>query len=716
MSELPSTTDAPDRLTTDDRSRELVGRMTIGEKVSQLLYTAPAIERLGIPAYNWWNECLHGLARAGRATVFPQTIGIAASFNRDLTRRVADTIATEARARHHATARETGGHTGQYQGLTFWTPNINIFRDPRWGRGQETWGEDPFLTAELATQFVKGLQGEHPNYLKVAACAKHFAVHSGPEELRHEFDAHVGPRDLWETYLPAFERLVAEGVESVMGAYNRVNGEPACAHTTLLGDILRDQWGFEGHVVSDCWAIKDFHLHHKVTKSAVESAALAINQGCDLNCGEAYSALLGAIDQGLVDEETIDRSVTRLMRTRIKLGQFDDPESVPFTSTSEDVAECDTHRRLALETASESIVLLKNNGVLPLREDLRRIFLVGPNAASIDALLGNYSGLGRSLITLAEGLCDRLPARATLEYRHGYQLHTANTNPVDWSPHEAENADVTIFAAGLSILLEGEEGEALASHLAGDREDIRLPHSQVEGINNILRTGARVVLVLFSGSPIALGDLAERVDAIVWVGYPGCEGGRAVAEMLYGDTNPAGRLPVTWPKSVDDLPDFEDYAMAGRTHRYATTEPAYPFGFGLSYSEFEYRAVWIDETAVDADSVLTVTAEVANMSDRDGDEVVQVYTRRLDADEHAPRQSLRGFERVRIPANDTTRVEFQVPAKLLAEAGETGERVVHPGTYDVIVAGQAPTPAGPGPGITTRFEVCGPSVKPTVAE
>ncbi len=688
-----------------ERVAALVAEMTLDEKLSQLSYQSAAIERLGIHEYNWWNECLHGLARAGRATVFPQTIGLAATFDRELCRRVADTIATEARARYHATIRATGGSSGQYQGLTFWTPNINIFRDPRWGRGQETWGEDPFLTAELASAFVHGLQGDDPDYLKVAACAKHYAVHSGPEAARHRFDARVNHRDLWETYLPAFERLVAEGVESVMGAYNRVNGHAACAHPELLVDILRNRWGFSGHVVSDCWAINDFHMHHGLTGSAMESAALAVNSGCDLNCGEAYESMRKAIDAGLVSEATIDQSVTRLLKTRMRLGQFDPPESVPFSNYPIQVIECDEHRELARQAASHSVVLLKNRSVLPFKPELKRIFLVGPNAASIDALLGNYSGLGKSLVTLAEGLSERLPDDATLEYRQGYQLYTPNLNPIDWSPHESSRAELTVFAGGLSNILEGEEGEAIASPLAGDRGDISLPECQAEGIRKLAERGNPIVLVLFSGAPIALGDIADLVDAVIWVGYPGCEGGRAVAQTMFGDINPAGRLPMTWPVSSDDLPAFEDYSMQGRTYRYATKAPLYPFGYGLSYSTFEYETISVSSEGLTAGAAMSVDVSIRNMSDRDGEEVVQLYTRRIDADAGAPLLSLRAFDRVQISAGEAASVSLTIDAEMLREADNSGERVLHAGQYEVIVAPCAPVQGHEDSGLRKTFTV-----------
>jgi len=474
-----------------ERIDALLAQLTLEEKCSLLRHDAPAIERLGIPAYNWWNEALHGVGRSGLATVFPQAIGMAATFNAALVETVADAISSEARAKHHAAARR--GSRQQYQGLTFWTPNINIFRDPRWGRGQETWGEDPFLTGELGAAFVRGLQGNHPQYLKTAACAKHYAVHSGPEKDRHTFDARPPRKDFEETYLPAFKRLVDEGVESVMGAYNRVYGEPCCGSELLLRKILRERWGFKGHVVSDCWAIRDFHTNHKVTASVEESAALALKNGCDLNCGSVYcDALLDAVNMGLCGEEDVDAALRNLLRTQFKLGLFDPEELVPHASIPLEVVNCPAHRELALAAAAESLVLLKNRDkALPVRPDDRYMLVVGPHAASVEALMGNYFGLGARMTTVLEGIATAAPPELRVEFRKGCLVDQPNPNDIDWSTFEASNADVVIAAMGIDGNIEGEEGDAIQSAHRGDRVDCGLPENQLAYLRKIAGTIAQ---------------------------------------------------------------------------------------------------------------------------------------------------------------------------------------------------------------------------------
>jgi beta-glucosidase len=573
--------------TLQERVRDLVSCMTLEEKVSQMVYDAPAIERLGIPAYNWWNECLHGVGRAGVATVFPQAIGLAATWDTDLIYRVATAISDEARAKHHEALRR--GIHKQYLGLTFWSPNVNIFRDPRWGRGQETWGEDPFLTGEMGAAFVRGLQGDHPKYMKTAACAKHYAVHSGPEKDRHAFNAVVSRRDLYATYLPAFKKLVTEAkVEAVMGAYNRLLGEPCCASQLLLGEILRGQWDFQGHVVSDCWALNDIHTSHQVTQDAAESAALALKAGCDIECGATYAYLGEAVERGLITEADIDRSLVRTLTTRFKLGMFDPPSEVPYASIPMSVVGCEAHRQLAYEAAAKSVVLLKNkDNILPIGDQVRSIFITGPTAANVDILLGNYFGLNTTLTTLLEGIVGCVPEGIRIEYHPGCQLTAPNAIPISWAPFMAERSDLTIACMGTSPLMEGEQGASILSAQEGDRSDIALPESQAAYIRAIAARGAKIVLVLTGGSPIALGELADLVQAVVFVWYPGQEGGKAVADVLFGQAVPSGKLPLTFPRSLDDLPPFEDYNMAGRTYRYSTAEPLYPFGFGLSYSRFE---------------------------------------------------------------------------------------------------------------------------------
>ncbi len=683
----------------EQRIDDLIGRMPLAVKASQLLYKSPAVPALGIPEYNWWNECLHGVARAGRATVFPQAIGLAATFDQDLAGRVAAAIALEGRAKHHAAAR--AGNRSQYRGLTFWTPNINIFRDPRWGRGHETYGEDPHLTAEMGTAFVKGLQGDDPTYLKAAACAKHYAVHSGPEGKRHEFDAKVDDKDLFETYLPAFEALAKAGVESFMGAYNRVNGEPCNGSQRLLAEILRGAWGFQGHVVSDCWAVNDFHGGHKLTKDAAESAAMAVKAGCDLNCGNAYLHLLEAVDRGLLTEADIDRALRRLLRTRFRLGMFDPPRRVPLANAKLSVVGCARHRDLAREVARKSLVLLKNDrGLLPLRPDLGKIYLVGANATSVDALLGNYYGANDRLVTVAEGIIGRAPEGTTVEYRPGCMLDQENRNPIDWSAGEADHADVTIAVLGLTNMHEGEEGESLLTVAQGDKETLDLPACQLAFLRKLRKVGKPLVLVLTGGSPVIVPD--DLADAILWIWYPGQEGGNAVAEVLFGDHAPAGRLPVTFPQSLDQLPPFEDYAIAkaGRTYRYLAAEPQYPFGFGLSYTTFAYNGIRLSGDTVRAGEGIVADVTVANTGGRAAEEVVQLY---LCGQEQAggPPRKLVGFRRVAIPAGESATVTFAAAPEQLATVNEQGEREHVPGRYRLVAGGACPIPRSAALGAAT---------------
>jgi beta-glucosidase len=563
------------------RVDDLVARMTLPEKVSQMVHAAPPIERLGVPEYNWWNECLHGVGRAGIATVFPQAIGLAATWNLDLMAQVATAISDEARAKHHAALHQ--GERGIYQGLTFWTPNINIFRDPRWGRGQETYGEDPYLTARMGVTFVKGLQGDDPRYLKLVATPKHFAVHSGPEHARHHFNAIADARDLRLTYLPAFEACVREaGAVSVMGAYNRTNGEPCCASPTLLGKLLRDEWGFEGYVVSDCWAIGDIYKHHQVVGTLPEAAALAVNAGCDLNCGEAFAALLIAERQALIDEATIDRAVRRLFTARFRLGMFDPPERVPYARLPISVNDSSEHRALALRAARESIVLLKNTGgLLPLSKGIQRIAVIGPNADDPLVLLGNYNGTPSSSVTPLAGIRAKAP-RAEVSYARGCDIIDEGVTDYAEAIRSAERADVVLFFAGISQRIEGEEGqeEGVGGGMRskGDRTDINLPVVQDDLLRMLHATGKPIVLVLLNGSALAVNWADENLPAIVEAWYPGEEGGTAIADVLFGDYNPGGKLPVTFYQAAADLPPFEYYRMEGRTYRYFRGRPLYPFG------------------------------------------------------------------------------------------------------------------------------------------
>ncbi len=676
------------------RARDLVSRMTLEEKVSQMVHDAAAIPRLGVPAYDWWNECLHGVARAGRATVFPQAIGLGATFDTDLMHRVATAISDEARAKHHASAR--AGHRDRYRGLTFWTPNVNIFRDPRWGRGQETYGEDPFLTATMGTAFVRGLQGDHPRYLKVAATGKHFAVHSGPEGERHTFDAIASVKDMEETYFPAFEALVEAGVEAVMCAYNRVNGEVACGSDFLLRETLRERWGFEGHVVSDCWAIRDFDEHHEVTADNTESAALALEKGTHLNCGNSYPSLLEAVERGLVTEADIDASLVTLLMTRFKLGLFDPEERVPYAAIEVGVVASPEHRRLARQAAVESLVLLKNEGgLLPLAKDLQKVYVTGPLAADAAVLLGNYSGVSSDLATLLEGVVGKVAPATMVSYRQGSLLDRENVNPIDWYSGVAESADVTLAVMGINNLLEGEEGAAIASPGKGDRFDISLPENQLVFLRKIREKAPKLVVILLGGSPMLLSEVHEMADAVLLAWYPGEEGGRAVADVLFGDEAPSGRLPITFPKSLDQLPAYDDYSMAGRTYRYMTEEPFYPFGFGLSYTSFEYDSLELSPAALSTEQAATgegveVRVEVTNRGPIAGDEVVQLYVSDLEASVAVPLASLAGFTRIHLKPGQSRTVELALPVKALELVDDAGRRVLEPGAFAVTVGGASP--------------------------
>lgn len=677
-------------LSLSERIEDLLSRLTLEEKAGIMLYDAKSIDRLDIPAYNWWNECLHGVARAGRATVFPQAISLAATFDVNLVKRIADAIGDEGRAKHHAAVRN--GIRAQYLGLTFWTPNINIFRDPRWGRGQETYGEDPFLTARMGVAFVQGLQGDHPKYMKAAGCAKHFAVHSGPEGVRHQFNAECSEQDLWETYLPAFEALVVEGgVEAVMGAYNRTNGEPCCAHSLLMEDILRGKWKFEGHYVSDCWALRDFHEHHKITKDVYESCALAIKKGCDLNCGNSYEFVLEAVNRGLLKESDIDVSIRRLLRAWFRLGFFDPPEENPYTQIPDNIVGCQKHRQLALESAEKSIVLLKNEKELLPLKPTDSFMLTGTNAASVDMLLGNYFGVSDHVTTIVEGIAKRLPAWKRMEYRSALRPEVPNENPQDWVFFEAGRYDLVVAVLGLSPWMEGEEGDAIATRECGDRPDPCLPPHQYDYLCALKETGTKIVLILCGGSSMILGKAAELADAILWIGYPGESGGEAVAKVLFGEVAPSGKLPITFYKSVDDLPPFEDYSMEGRTYRFMDTEPEFPFGFGLSYTQFSVDNLQqAPENSPKGKRDFTV--DVANTGPVAGEEVVQLYVRSPEAGFRTPRSSLRAFHRVKLPAGESKQLRFSLDEAAFAMINGEGEKVILPGTYEVVTSLASPGP------------------------
>ena len=663
------------------RAEKLVSQMTIEEQASQLTYNAPAIDRLNIPAYNWWNEALHGVARAGTATVFPQAIGLAAMFDEDAQMRMGDIIATEGRAKYNM--QSAAGDRDIYKGLTFWSPNINIFRDPRWGRGHETYGEDPYLTGRMGTAFVRGVQGDG-KYLKAAACAKHFAVHSGPEATRHGFDAQVSQKDLRETYLPAFEMLVREAdVEAVMGAYNAVNGEPSCASPTLSG-ILRDEWGFEGHMVSDCWAISDIHQFLHVTSTAPESAALALKNGCDLNCGHTYLQLLIALQEGRIEPEMITRSCVRLMATRIRLGMFDDDceyDDIPYS-----VCDCKEHAAVAHELAQKSMVLLKNDGVLPLRRDsVRTIAVIGPNADSRECLLGNYNGTPARAVTFLEGIRAAAGEDIRIVYSQGCHLFKDRSNVLAQPDNllaEAEAAarmaDVVILCVGLDGTLEGEQGDASNEYGAGDKPGIELPDSQKKLIERVIAAGKPVVTVLGIGSAVSL----DAGNALLCAWYPGQAGGTALADILFGRVSPSGKLPLTFYRDISDVPDFEDYSMTGRTYRYFAGTPLYPFGYGLSYASFAYS------DAEYADGALSVT--VKNTGSMAAEEIVEVYIRPENSKWAVPNHSLCAFARVSLAPGETARVALPIADRAFDVIDNEGRRVRDTDRYTLFVGGSQP--------------------------
>lgn len=645
-----------------ERAEALVDEMTVEEQASQLRYDAPSVPRLGIPAYNWWNEGLHGLARSGVATMFPQAIGMAAMFDTELVEKAGDITSTEARAKYNAYTKY--GDRDIYKGLTLWAPNINIFRDPRWGRGHETYGEDPFLTAENGKAYVRGLQGDS-EVMKTAACAKHFAVHSGPESIRHEFNAEATPKDMEETYLPAFEALVKDAkVESVMGAYNRVNGEGSCASKFLMGKLR--EWGFDGYFVSDCWAIRDFHEHHGLTKNAVESAALALTAGCDVNCGCTYVNVLAALDEGLVTKEDIRTACVHLMRTRIRLGMFD--EKTEFDNIPYNIVACDEHKKVSLECAEKSMVLLKNNGILPINESsVKTIAVIGPNSNSRIALEGNYNGTADRYITFLEGIQDRFKGRVI--YAEGCHLYKEKCSGLAQAGDRyaeamaaAENADVVILCVGLDSTIEGEEGDTGNEFSSGDKNDIRLPESQRILVDKIMKTGKPVIVVCAAGSAV---NTECDPDALIHAWYPGSEGGKALANIIFGDVSPSGKLPVTFYEKSELLPEFTDYSMKNRTYRYAENNVLYPFGFGLTYGDIICTSVeYKDGNAI-------VTAE--NRGKTATEDVIELYIK--DYSENAVLNvSLCGFKRIRLEAGEKQTVSIPIPEKAFTAVDDKGER------------------------------------------
>ena len=678
-----------DRKEARAKAKALVAQMTVEEKASQLKYDAPAIERLGVPAYNWWNEALHGVARAGTATMFPQPVAMASMFDEDTVRKIGDVVSTEARAKYNEAVKH--GDHDIYKGLTFWSPNINLFRDPRWGRGQETYSEDPYLTARLGVAYIKGLQGDG-EYLKVAACAKHFAVHSGPEALRHEFDAEVSQKDLWETYLPAFEAAVKEGgVESVMGAYNRTLGEPCCGSDLLMRKILRGKWGFEGHYVSDCWAIADFHNHHHITATAPESAALALKMGCDVNCGNTYLHLLQALEAGLITEDDITAAAERLFTTRFLLGEFD--ENCAYNAIPYETVECSEHLALSEEAARRSVVLLKNDGLLPLNlEKIRTIGVIGPNANDRMALIGNYHGTASRYITVLEGIQDYVGDRARVLYAEGCHLYRDRVEglgqPGDRLAEAqtvAEHSDVVVLVVGLNENLEGEEMHESNAGGSGDKADLLLPAPQRKLLEVVAGTGKPVVLVNMTGSAMDLRFADAHFSAVVQGWYPGARGGKAIAELLFGKYSPSGKLPVTFYNSADDLPAFTDYAMENRTYRYFKGDVLYPFGFGLTYGKTAVTAA----AAEKAEGGWRVTASLEHSGAAGGD-VVEVYIRDNESKFAVRNHSLCAFKPVSFSGDETETVELFVPDRALEIVDDSGERRVDSRSFTLYVGVSQP--------------------------
>ncbi len=686
----------------ETRVNDLVSRMTLEEKVRQMQNSAPAIPRLDIPPYDWWNEALHGVARAGYATVFPQAIGLAATWDTKLMHEVADVISTEARAKHHEFVRQN--KYARYEGLTFWSPNINIFRDPRWGRGQETYGEDPYLTARLGVEFVKGLQGNDPRYFKVIATPKHYAVHSGPEPERHGFDAKAYERDLRETYLPAFRATIVEGkAYSVMCAYNRTNDEPCCANKKLMTDILRGEWGFSGYVVSDCGAIRDIWEGHKFVKSEAEASALAVRAGTDLTCGNEYVTLLDAVKKGLITEAEIDTSLKRLMTARFRLGMFDPPEMVQYARIPFSQNDTPEHRQLALQSARESIVLLKNaSRTLPLPKNLKSIAVIGPNADAPEVLWGNYNGRPSRLITPLAGIQHAVSPNTKVVYAPGSVL--AGESPqaekmIDEAVKASTETDATVLVLGISARLEGEEMKVdLPGFRGGDRTDLSLPRPQEALLQAVVATGKPVVVVLLSGSALAVNWANDHAPAILQAWYPGGEGGTAIADVLFGDYNPAGRLPVTFYKSVDQLPPFTDYSMQGRTYRYFKGEPLYPFGYGLSYTSFAYSNLRVKSVKVGEPAKVTV--DVMNAGEREGDEVVQLYLTDVAASSPVPIRTLVGFERISLQPREKRTVTFMITPRQMSLIDNNDKRVIEPGEFAISIGGGQQ-------GLRGRFAVSG---------
>jgi beta-glucosidase len=698
QSQIPAFPFWDHRLPIEQRINDVVSRLTLEEKVAQMLNSTPAIPRLGIPGYDWWNEVLHGVARTSfHVTVFPQAIGMAATFDTNSLYTMADYSALEGRAIHNKTI-ESGKTGDRYVGLTYWTPNINIFRDPRWGRGQETYGEDPFLTAMLGKAFVRGLQGEDPKYLKAVACAKHFAVHSGPESSRHAFDVNVSEYDLWDTYLPAFRELVVNAkVGGVMCAYNALRTQPCCANDLLMNDILRNRWKFSGYVTSDCGAINDFFNFHKTHPNAASAAADALIHGTDIDCGNtAYKALVQAVKDGLITEKQIDVSLKRLFRIRFRLGMFDPPAIVKYAQTRSSVLESPAHKAHALKMARQSIVLLRNeNNILPLSKKIKKIAVLGPNADNPVSVLGNYNGTPSEIVTPLKGIRSKLDSTVEIVYEKAVNFTgdtAGNIEKTDFIGLAAriKDADAIIYIGGISPELEGEEMRVKYSGFSGgDRTTITLPSIQTELMKVLKATGRPVVFVMMTGSAIAIPWEAENIPGILNAWYGGQSAGTAIADVLFGDYNPAGRLPVTFYRSDTDLPDFNSYSMENRTYRYFTGRPLYPFGYGLSYTGFYYDQLNVPSISPAGKSIL-VTVNVTNSGGHDGEEVVQLYISHQGQSGKFPIRALKGFKRINLKAGETRKITFVLTTRDLSLVNDKGMSYQPKGKITISLGGGQP--------------------------
>ncbi|NDV81782.1 glycoside hydrolase family 3 C-terminal domain-containing protein [Bacteroides sp. 51] len=680
-------------LSVDERVTDLVSRLTLEEKVLQMLNDAPAIDRLGIPSYNWWNECLHGIGRTEyKVTVFPQAIGMAAAWDDVTFKQVAAAISDEGRAIYNDASSK--GNRAIYHGLTFWTPNINIFRDPRWGRGQETYGEDPYLTGTLGKAFVEGLQGDDPMYLKASACAKHFAVHSGPENTRHTFNTKVSDYDLWDTYLPAFRDLIVDAnVSGVMCAYNAFGGEPCCGNTLLMQDILRNKWNFTGYVTSDCGAIDDFYRQHKTHLDAAHASADAVYHGTDIDCGQnAYKGLVEAVKKGLITEDQIDVSLSRLFKIRFRLGLFDPAEQVKYSQIPLSVLECDAHKELSLKMARQSIVLLKNsNQLLPLKKNLKKIAVIGPNADNKEAVLGNYNGFPSEIVTPLQAIKQKVGKKTEVIYTRGIDpVGNVNNDSIALLVNSLKNVDVVVMVGGISPQLEGEEMPVrIEGFNSGDRTSIALPRIQTELMKALHKENIPVVFVMMTGSALGIAWEAENLPAILNAWYGGQDAGTAIADVLFGDYNPSGRLPVTFYKSDKDLPSFNDFDMDNRTYRYFKGEVTYPFGYGLSYADFGYSSITMKDKLAMGEK-LRIEVDVTNQSKKAGEEVVQVYVSYQDAAYKAPLYSLKSFKRVQLKAGETSKVTFELTPEQLSQTDIYGNSIQYPGKVKIYVGGSSP--------------------------